>query len=78
MTAKSGPGNYELAELNLDMAAGEELGSDRERSFLLKAQVRATLALAAATALAHARPDGDQWDRMRWIKTAAHRDETPS
>ena len=47
----TGPEHYAHAEELLDMAADEKLGSRLERYRIRKAQVHATLALAAATAL---------------------------
>ena len=50
--AVTGPEHYQAAEDHLKTAATEELGSAQERWLLVAAQVHATLALAAATALA--------------------------
>jgi len=47
----TGPENYAQAETLLESAAREKIGSDQERYLLAAAQVRATLALAAATAI---------------------------
>ncbi|RBM12125.1 hypothetical protein DI005_33235 [Prauserella sp. PE36] len=47
----TGPEHYRRAEWLLEKAAKEELGSEYERWALAAAQVHATLALAAATAL---------------------------
>ncbi|MGI5153625.1 hypothetical protein [Microbispora sp. CA-102843] len=47
----TGPENYAQAEALLESAARERIGSTQERYLLAAAQVRATLALAAATAL---------------------------
>lgn len=46
----TGPEHYEAAELLLDLASEDELGSDSERFHVAKAQAHATLALAAASA----------------------------
>ncbi|WP_377324705.1 hypothetical protein ACFJIY_07530 [Pimelobacter simplex] len=48
----NGPENYREAEVALRSAASSELGSSEEQYHLTVAQVRATLALAAATAAA--------------------------
>lgn len=48
----TGPEHYRAAELAIENAKDAEGGSNKERFFLAVAQVRATLALAAATALA--------------------------
>ncbi|MET8334427.1 hypothetical protein [Streptosporangium canum] len=47
----TGPENYREAEKLLDAAENTPMGSDEERYYLGAAQVHATLALAAATAL---------------------------
>ena len=46
-----GPSHYQAAENLLDMASDDEMGSDAESYHQRQAQVHATLALAAATAL---------------------------
>jgi hypothetical protein len=47
----TGAEHYEHAEMLLDFAGGDDTGSAVERYHLRAAQVHATLALAAATAL---------------------------
>jgi hypothetical protein len=47
----TGPGHYQEAERLLLQAANADTGSNGERYSLAAAQVHATLALAAATAL---------------------------
>jgi len=47
----NGSEHYQYAETLLALASDDELGSDTQRFRLAKAQVHATLALAAATAL---------------------------
>ena len=62
----TGPEHYGHAEQLLDMAGDEEYGSEAEHYHLAKAQVHATLALAAAVVDGPAvmRPeDRDEWDR---------------
>lgn len=65
----TGPEHYQAAELLLDMASNDELGSDAEIYHVAKAQVHATLAHAAAKAMA----DGD-WmpsqDSAAWREAA--------
>jgi hypothetical protein len=60
----TGPEHYSYAEQLLAQASEDELGSDAERFHVAKAQVHATLALAAATALPGEHP-GD-WQREIW------------
>ena len=67
----TGPEHYEHAEMLLDMASDEDFGTEAEQSRFTAAQVHATLALAAATALGG---DGDglpadDWDA--WYKAAS-------
>lgn len=64
----TGPKHYRAAELLLDTARDAEGGGAMERFALAAAQVHATLALAAATALAatNSMPDCDSQD---WFKT---------
>ncbi len=61
----TGPEHYRMAERMIGRAASDDLGSDSERYHLAKAQVHATLALAAAWSLANqgAMPiaDSDAW-----------------
>ncbi|MFE5215985.1 MULTISPECIES: hypothetical protein [unclassified Streptomyces] len=69
----SGPEHYEEAEQLLAAAADTDMGSDLERYRLAAAQVHATLALAAATALNDPDPNGDgmrEKDYRAWIKVA--------
>jgi hypothetical protein len=47
----TGPEHYREAETQLELAAGSEGGSHTERYALAAAQVHATLALVAATAM---------------------------
>ncbi|HJQ45596.1 MAG TPA: hypothetical protein VJ870_04615 [Amycolatopsis sp.] len=66
----TGPEHYREAEILLGEARGYPLGSPSEITLLANAQVHATLALAAATALvapAH-RPDKD-WSA--WYEAAS-------
>ena len=60
----TGPEHYSYAEQLLDEAGDAENGSDHERYLVAAAQVHATLALAAATALPGEHP-GD-WQRQIW------------
>ncbi len=46
----TGQEHYEAAEMLLDLASSDELGSDQERFHLAAAQVHATLAVAGASA----------------------------
>lgn len=55
----TGPDHYREAEDLLNSAENEQTGSDTERYFLGAAQVHATLALAAATALNNHDPNGN-------------------
>jgi len=59
----TGPEHYRKAEKYLKDAKESELGSDTERWQLATAQVHATLALAAATAI---RPSDYVTDRAEW------------
>jgi hypothetical protein len=59
----TGPHHYQSAEDCLSRAAAAQLGSDLERYLLARAQVHATLALAAATAI---RPADYGMDRPEW------------
>jgi hypothetical protein len=64
----TGPEHYGHAEALLDMASDDEIGSDMERYHVAKAQVHATLALAAATAVGCSTEDGPparDWDAWR-------------
>lgn len=67
----TGPEHYQYAQQLLENAGDEEgFGSDAERFYLAKAQVHATLALAAATAVTATAQgqmsvnDGDAWERV--------------
>ncbi|MFF9361945.1 hypothetical protein [Streptomyces griseoluteus] len=69
----SGPEHYEEAEQLLAAASNTDIGSDLERYRLAAAQVHATLALAAATALNDHDPKGDgmrEGDYRAWINVA--------
>lgn len=66
----TGPEHYRHAETLLDMASDDETGSDEERFHQAQAQVHATLALAAATALAH-HGDIPTFDSEAWYDAAA-------
>ncbi|WP_081240381.1 hypothetical protein [Streptomyces viridosporus] len=73
----SGPDHYEKAEQLLSDAEATDIGSDLERYRLAAAQVHATLALAAATALNDHDPKGEGMrasDLRAWI-TVAGEDE---
>lgn len=48
----TGPEHYQQAEACLDDARSGDFGNDRERYYLAAAQIHATLAVAAATAMA--------------------------
>ncbi|WP_406467089.1 hypothetical protein [Streptomyces sp. NBC_01594] len=71
----TGPEHYRAAEKLLDHAFGiEDRGSAEDVSLLAEAQVHATLALAAATAM-HGHPDGQMhssdynaWDDAVGVK----------
>ena len=70
----TGPEHYREAEDALETAAEEEIGSTGERYYLDKAQVHATLALAAATALGSLRADDHGMpatDGNDWIRTTS-------
>jgi hypothetical protein len=67
----TGPEHYQQAELSLVQAVELEAGSDAERYFLADAQVHATLALAAATALAPASDVGTGADWTAWFEAAS-------
>ncbi|MEV1201695.1 hypothetical protein [Microbispora rosea] len=72
----TGPEHYAQAEALLESAARERIGSDQERYLLAAAQVRATLALAAATALtSHLATYGDEPEINAWKVVAAVADE---
>lgn len=58
----TGPEHFQHAEVLLDMAGDDELGSDIERYRVAKAQVHATLALAAS-----AEDDTRRLDRIRVV-----------
>lgn len=58
----NGPDHYRAAEEALDGAEQEPVGSTYERYYLDKAQVHATLAVAAALA--------DRYGDGRWVKAA--------
>jgi len=73
----TGPEHYAHAEQLLDWASESEHGSGPERYNLDAAQVHATLALAAATALGSRERDGDHdghgmdpLDRHQWERAA--------
>lgn len=73
----TGPEHYRYAEILLDEAGDAENGSDHERYLVAKAQVHATLAVAAATALGSADlPSGD-WDDWRFVASAGHAGRIP-
>jgi hypothetical protein len=55
----------------LDLASDDEMGSVEESFHQLQAQVHATLALAAATALAHVWADQDNDDAHAWLRAAS-------
>lgn len=57
----TGPDHYRAAEEHLVVARKAEIGSNGERYNLAAAQVHATLALAAATALNGTEPDRAAW-----------------
>ena len=71
-----GPGHYQHAETLLDMASEDETGSDMERFHLATAQVHATLALAAATALGTGYDGRPTPDYAAW-KNACSAEVTP-
>lgn len=72
----TGAKHYEAAELVLDdldeemaSARADELDAETLQTFLMRAQVHATLALAAATALAG--PTSGRLDTMaQWVSVA--------
>jgi hypothetical protein len=71
----TGPEHYREAEKALDGAAKAEFGSSSERYQLARAQVHATLALAAATAIQPAtyegqRPEWSEWAAVASVETA--------
>ena len=70
----TGPEHYHEAENLLNHAAGDTEGSDIERYHVAAAQVHATLALAAATALNLPHPDAgfNLADMEEWEAAAAH------
>lgn len=57
----TGPEHYQAAEELLDVAAKTANGDALERYAVAAAQVHATLALAAATAMDGADPQGVAW-----------------
>jgi hypothetical protein len=63
----TGPEHYREAENCLRRAGTADLGSDMERFQLATAQVHATLALAAATAI---NPSGYEGQRPEWSEWA--------
>ncbi|MEU6217233.1 hypothetical protein ABZ845_06870 [Streptomyces sp. NPDC047022] len=68
----TGPDHYHEAEKLLDHAFGiEDRGSPEDLSLLAEAQVHATLALAAATAM-HGHPEGHihSYDYTAWDDAA--------
>lgn len=65
----TGPEHYRYAEQLLDMAGDDELGSDAERYRIAKAQVHATLGLAAALAAARL-GEMPAWDADAWYSAA--------
>ena len=78
----TGPEHYRTAEQLLDWAANSEPGGETERYRLSAAQVHATLALAAATALTagdddyHADYHAVQAGMTEWRTVAG--DQTPA
>jgi hypothetical protein len=70
----TGPEHYKEAEEFLKLAKSEKYGSDQESYHLRAAQVHATLALAAATALTHDSPywvDATEREGSGWEKVAS-------
>jgi len=67
----SGPDHYGQAEELLSLADRSPMGSDEERFYLGAAQVHATLALAAATALTGDRASyADEPEIREWRRVA--------
>lgn len=78
----TGPEHYQLAEFALEHAKDCEPGSEQMKFLLAIAQVRATLALAAATAMgalaghdtnwsAMPKTDAAAWSRVAGVKAEA-------
>jgi hypothetical protein len=73
-----GPSHYQHAEVLADMASEDETGSEMERFHLAKAQVHATLALAAATGLQGINSRRETLDYAGWCEvTASPAEVTP-
>ena len=72
----NGPEHYRAAELLL-AEAGQQAGEASARS-IATAQVHATLALAAATAVGMAGPDLQAWADVAATKPSASKPEAPS
>lgn len=66
----SGPENYETALRELSYAADCVPGSDMERRYLARAQVHATLAQAAATALCNVTEQTPMDEYRAWRRVA--------
>ena len=71
----TGPDHYRKAEDLVDLAqfGGDDIDLTERRNMIAGAQVHATLALAAATALGREGSDGTQpsMDRAAWFDVAA-------
>lgn len=69
----NGPAHYAEAESSLAAAEGSDGGSNLERYHLAAAQVHATLALAAATAMAGMdrmdEADFREWDKVAGVQS---------
>lgn len=73
----TGPEHYRRAEALLDMASDEDFDTEAERSRHAAAQVHATLALAAATALLSGAGGVIPLAEFdAWAKTAGEPEET--
>src|ERR1700758_3395513 len=77
----TGPEHYAEAERLLTLADRHTRGGTYDQEWMLTltaAQVHATLALAAATAVGTAGPDGHAWADVAATRLSAHKPETPS
>jgi hypothetical protein len=72
----TGPEHYQHAEMLLDLASNEDFDTEAERSRHVAAQVHATLALAAATALVDYHSNGmTEGDQTAWYRAASEQPE---
>ena len=74
----TGPEHYRAAEVAIENAKYTDVGSDKERFFVAVAQVHATLAAAAATALNDFEGGMSARDYNAWAEVAGVQTENES